>query len=432
MRIYLNFSFLVIFAFSAFNSLSAQQKKKIPFYELDVNHGLFFQPNTIDPYTGTGIEDFADGRKKMQVPIKAGKIHGSVREWAVNGQKTFEANYEMGVQTGMETQWFANGQKSLEIPYVNGQPDGVCVEWYKNSNKKSEGSFRNGKEEGEHLWWYSGGQLDQQVTYLNGKAEGPVKNWYETGQLKLESEYKEGKKEGKVTRWYANGQKHSEGLYTQGVEDGKESTWSKSGLLEGEKIFEKGTLVKEYNYRSGNIYLGKGYLQVVNEKESFFSIEINGSSVSPRWTNGVSSYSVDGKLLQVFNYPLSNFIEDGNTMESESALLENFRKNEYEIHKEKYGVELEVLSSLSKKADGKEYLYWSFPVPSTFKQREGAKKMMEEHYLSVICNKQVLNLRSLLMEGESKTEVQQMLSKIVETLVVEEERIDLNSIMDKR
>ncbi len=428
MRIYLNLSFFVLFVLSTFNSLSAQHKKKIPFYELDVIRGLFFQPNTIDPYSGTGIEEFADGRKKMQVPIKDGKINGSVKEWAVNGQKTFEATYEMGVQTGMETQWFANGQKSLEIPYTNGQPNGLCVEWYKNSKKKSEGLFKNGKEEGEHLWWYSGGQLDQQVTYIDGKAEGRVKNWYETGQLKLESQYKEGKKDGKVIRWYANGQRHSVGFYTEGVEDGKESSWSKSGLLVGVRVFNMGELTNEYNYRSGSIYLGKGYLQVINERESFFTIAINGSSVSPRWTNGVSSYSVDGNLLQVFNYPLSNFIEEGSTIEGEAAMLEHFRKNEYEIHKEKYGTELEVLSSVNKNADGKEYLYWSFPVPATFKQREGAKKIMEEHYLSVICNKQVLNLRSLVMEGESKAEIQQMLSKIVETLEVKDERIDLNSI----
>jgi len=431
MRIYLNFSFLVLFVFSNFNSLSAQQKKKIPFYELDVIRGLFFQPNTIAPYSGTGIEDFADGRKKMQVPIKDGKINGSVKEWAVNGQKTFEAAYEMGVQTGLETQWFANGQKSLEIPYTSGQANGSCKEWYKNGEKKSEGLFRNGKEEGEHLWWYSSGQLDQQVNYINGKAEGLVKNWYETGQLKLQSEYKAGKKEGELTRWYANGQKHSVGYYSEGVENGKESTWSKSGLLEGVKVFEKGELKKEFNYRSGSIYLGKGYLQVINERESFFTIEVKGANVSPRWTNGVSSYSVDGNLLQVFNYPISNFVEAGNSVEKESAMLELFQKNEYEIHKEKYGAELEVLSKLDKNAKGKEYLYWSFPVPSNFKQREGAKKIMEEHYLSVICNKQVVNLRSVSMEGESKEEIQQMLKKTVETLVVEDERIDLNSVLKK-
>ena len=36
--------------------LQAQHKKKISFYELDIIRGLFFQPNTIDPYTGTALD----------------------------------------------------------------------------------------------------------------------------------------------------------------------------------------------------------------------------------------------------------------------------------------------------------------------------------------------------------------------------------------
>lgn len=426
------FSFFWVLTFILLsNNLSAQHKKKIPYYELDVIRGLFFQPNTIAPYSGTAIEEFADGRKKMQVPIKDGKIDGMVRQWAVNGQKTFEADYEMGVQVGRETQWFANGQKSLEIPYQEGNPHGLCQEWYKHGRKKSEGQFVNGKEEGEHNWWFFNGKLDQKLTYKNGKAEGLVTNWYETGQLKLESEYKQGLKNGKITRWYVNGQKHTEGYFVAGKEDAKESTWSKSGLLEGIKVFKAGEVVKEFNYRSGNIFLGKSYLQVINEKESFFTLEVKGDLVRPRWTNGVSSYAVDGLLLQVFNYPLNNFdvAEAGN---EEAALLEVFQRSEAEILQQKYGSDLTISQKIEKRADGKVYLYWSFPIPDNYKQREGSSKVMEEHFVSVICHRQVLNMRSLLMEGENKADTQQLLNRTVETVRVESERIDLNSVLTNR
>lgn len=426
------FSFFLVFTFLFLsNNLLAQHKKKIPYYELDVIRGLFFQPNTIAPYTGTAIEEFADGRKKMQVPIKEGKINGTVRQWAVNGQKTFEAEYEMGVQVGVETQWFANGQKSLEIPYREGKPHGLCQEWYKHGRKKSEGQFVNGKEEGEHNWWFFNGKLDQNLTYKNGKAEGLVTNWYETGQVKLKSEYKQGLKDGKITRWYVNGQKHTEGNFVAGKEDGKEYTWSKSGLLEGIKVFEAGEVVEEFNYRSGNIFLGKSYLQVINEKESFFTLEVKGGSVRPRWTNGLSSYAVDGLLLQVFNYPISNFME-AEAGSDEAAMLEVFQKNEAAILQEKYGSELVISPQMKKRADGKVYLYWSFPIPPAYKQREGAKKVMEEHFVSIICHQQVLNMRSLVMEGENSTDTQQLLNRTVETVKVASERIDLNSILTNR
>lgn len=432
MRSFLTLLFSVFTLFLTIEDLAAQHKKKINFYELDVIRGLFFQPNTIAPYTGTAFEEFADGRKKMQVPIKDGKMNGTIKEWSVNGQKVFEASYDMGVQTGMETQWFANGQKSLEIAYTNGVPDGVCTEWFKHGRKKSQGLFVKGKEEGEHLWWHLNGQLDQQLTYKNGKAEGLVKNWYQSGQLKLESEYRAGLKHGKITRWYANGAKHTEGYFVDGKEDGEERTWSKYGLLEGLKIFKNGELEKEYNYRSGNIFLGKSYLQVINERESFFMIEVKGGRVFPRWTNGLCSYSVDGDLLQIFNYPISNFIAEEESVSDEKDLLTRFQANEYEILEKKYGVALEVNKEFKKRTDGKQYLYWSFPVPPNYQQREGAKKVQAEHFISVICNKQVLNLRSLVMEGENAQNIQQMLERTVKTLRVENERIDLNSVMNDR
>ncbi len=410
-------------------NLSAQHKKKIPFYELDVIRGLFFQPNTIDPYTGTGIEEFSDGRKKMQVPIKDGKINGTVREWSVNGQKTFEAEYEMGVQVGVEKQWFANGQQSLEIPYLAGKAHGKCTEWFKHGRKKSEGDFVNGKEEGEHIWWHFNGNIDQKLTYRNGKAEGLVLNWYDNGEMKMEANYSQGLKDGTLKRWFANGQRHSEGSYVKGEPDGEEMTWSKAGLLEGKKIFDQGKLVQEFNYRSGSIFLGRSYLLVVNEKESFFTVEVKGNRVSPRWTNGVSSYTVDGELLQLFNYPIQTVIDMEAGNEQEEALLKRFQESEKAILEEKYGSGLEWQTEIKQSPSGKPYLLWSFPVPDSYPQREGVQKVASEHFLSIICHKQVLNLHSVVIEKDDPGPVQLLLERTASTVQVKKDRIDLNTVL---
>ena len=65
----------------------AQQKKRINFYELDVIRGLYFQPNTIKPYSGTAFDKFPNGKKRMEMPIKEGKIHGVSKEWSDKGKK---------------------------------------------------------------------------------------------------------------------------------------------------------------------------------------------------------------------------------------------------------------------------------------------------------------------------------------------------------
>ena len=145
--------------------LVSAQKDKIYLSQLDINNNLLFRPNTMAPFTGLAYEEYPGGRKKIHVPIKDGKVHGTVKEWEKNGQKIQEATFEHGVQTGVEKQWFASGSKKLEIAYVNGVPEGVCTEWHKTGGKKSQGYFLNGKEDGEHNWWYYTGEKDQQVFY---------------------------------------------------------------------------------------------------------------------------------------------------------------------------------------------------------------------------------------------------------------------------
>jgi len=80
---------LVFVTFFTFQ-LQAQHKKKISFYELDVIRGLFFQPNTVDPYTGTAVDKHSNGKKRLEIPIKNGKPNGTSKEWAKNGQKIHE------------------------------------------------------------------------------------------------------------------------------------------------------------------------------------------------------------------------------------------------------------------------------------------------------------------------------------------------------
>jgi antitoxin component YwqK of YwqJK toxin-antitoxin module len=145
--------------------LAQAQKKKIFFYELDLNDGLYFQPNTIAPYTGLAYEEHEKGKKKAHIPIKDGKINGKVKGWEKNGEKIYEAEYKMGVMVGTEKQWYATGAKKLQISYLNGKPDGVCTEWFKNESKKSEGYYTSGK-----------------VFYRRKRSTGLLQKWGSSGE----------------------------------------------------------------------------------------------------------------------------------------------------------------------------------------------------------------------------------------------------------
>ena len=405
------------------------QKDKVSVNELDQIRGLYYQRNTIDPFSGIAYDEHSNGKKKLQIPIKDGKVHGLAKEWSKNGDLVYEASFEEGIQVGKETQWYATGDKKVELNYVNGQPDGICTEWHKNGQKKSEGLFENGKEEGEHNWWYSDGQMDQQVFYKDGRSEGVVKNWYQSGQLKLESHYSEGKKNGPTIKWHQNGQKKSEEHFKMDKPDGEARQWSKDGIVQGAQVYEDGTLIEDRNYRSGNINIGSGYLQVFNEANSFFTVPVTGYNVRTPERQEIITYVVDGMLLQLFNVSLSNFTDSTKTYNSEAELLEDYKTYETAlVSATEPDFSYDFKSGFLTLDNEKKILHWFFKSPSSLLEKQQPRTVQEEHYFSMVCNDQVLSLYTAVTNADDPLKVKEMLLRISNGVKIYDERIDLNQL----
>ena len=419
--------FLFSLAISILFTSSLFAQKKISVYQLDNIRGLFIQRNTVGPFTGTAIEDHSNGKKKLRIDIKAGKAHGLFRQWAKNGKKIYEVKYINGQKSGIETQWYATGAKKSEMNFVNGQADGRYIEWYKNKKKKSEGIFKNGLEEGKHQWWYKTGQLQQQANYKNGLEEGLVQNWFLSGQLRLESNYKNGKKEGITTEWFGNGIKKSVTNFANNVEDGEAKSWSKKGILVGIQTFQAGRLIKDINYRSGAINIGTGYVQVFNEKESFFKVDILGEKIVPR-SSVELIYSVDGKFFQLFNYAIKNYFEKDLTINTTKEILEAFVEKEKSYISKMTKSTIEVQKEFGKTDSGLDYIYWHFISPSSLAKEQKARTVQQEHYISIVCNQQILSLYSVVTNSDTPLAISNMLKKIAATVTLSKERIDLNEL----
>ncbi len=404
------------------------QKINVSFRTLDINHGLYFVPNTMKPFSGNAGEKFPGGKKKMVIPIKEGKINGTIKEWAKNGQKIFEGEYTNGLSHGKEKQWYANGKKKLEIQYTNGEANGVCTEWFKTETKKSEGYFDNGLEEGDHHWWYSNGAKDQIIPYKGGKANGTVKHWDQKGQLKLQNDYKDGLQHGSSAEWHANGQKILEGHYNLGKEDGTFLSWSKSGLLLGKQVFDQGILKEDYNYRSGNIRVKDGYAQVYNTPESFFQVNVSGDKVIHMNSSDII-YVVDDKYLQLLNYPIKKYFERDFPEAEEEAILNFYFEKESQYIREKTAFDIKAEKELLTTANGKKYLYWHFVSPSSQDEKQTDRTVQEEHYITMICNQEILNLYTMTTKKDTPTQNLQLLKKIAESVHIQSERIDLNAVL---
>lgn len=407
--------------------VQAQQKKRINFNELDVIRGLFYQPNTIKPYSGTAFDKFSDGKKRLEFKIKDGKIEGSFREWLQSGKKVLDIKYVNGKKHGKETQWYAIGKKKLEVNYINGNAEGLAIEWYKNEKKKSEGNFKNGKEDGEHTWWHDNGQVDQIVFYKNGRAEGVVKNWFRSGKLRLESNFKNGQKDGLTTEWFENGEKFQEGSFKEGKEDGKSYVWKKTGQLITENKHDFGNLIESKDYRSGSINMGDGYIQVFNDMTDFFTLNISSRVVWERQADEIT-YVVDGDLLQILNQSANLYFDESFSTISENELLEKYIAKETQFISTATNFEIEPKINVGKISSGKEYVHWHFVSPSSKAEDQKPRTVQEEHYISFICGNRILSLYGVVTNNDKPEEITSMLKKIANTLKIEKERIDLNAI----
>ena len=420
---------LIISCLIAYQSvLLSQHKKNIDWYELDVHHGKLFQPNTIAPYSGTAHEKFGDGSKAKKVPIKDGKVHGTVVEWSMNGQKISQLEYNMGTPQGLEKQWYDSGRKKLEATYVNGVVNGVVTEWYENGIKQSEGYFNQAIEDGDHYWWFNNGTKERLIPYTNGKANGLVKNWHFNGNKRLEGPFKNGLENGDFSEWHINGETSITGTYSMGKKHGVFKSYSKKGILLDQQTFDQGILIEDLNYRSGNIHHPGGYTQVFNGKESFYTVNLIDSNVYPRESTQDIIYVVDRYFLQLINTPLNIFQKTDLSAKDDEEILKKFVSFESKYIEEKTGKKVEVISEPGVTTTGIPFIHWYFKVEPKENTQVTPRTVKEEHYISLICNQEVLSLYGLVTKVNDPIEVQKMMMKVVNTTKIAKERIELNAL----
>jgi antitoxin component YwqK of YwqJK toxin-antitoxin module len=402
--------------------------QKVPLEELDLQRdGRFYQRNHIKPFSGVAYTDYDNGKRKSRAEFKDGKLDGKVTQWHRTGEKESVVNYKAGVKTGSELHWYPTGDKKLGINYdTQGLATGICREWYEDGQPKSEGIFEAGKEQGLHKWYFKNGQVDQSVEFVDGKANGKVKHFFEDGQLKLDGEYKEGQPHGVIIIYHENGEKKQKTSYEGGKEEGTEYFWSKRGLPLEERDYKTGEETAFRNYRSGALKTKDGYLQVFNEKESFFSVHINTGWVRPRASRDIT-YVIDRFVLQLLTKPAAD-IQGGSDLE-DGQLLKKYMETEKAFIEKETGSTLEILSKEENTRSGQPYLHWTFPSPTLhLVKNPSSKTVIQEHYVSMVCGGQILSLYVPQTKGNDQSNIIKHLQQLVENVRVEKQRIDLNAL----
>jgi antitoxin component YwqK of YwqJK toxin-antitoxin module len=105
-------------------------------------------------YTGTYIEFYPNGNKRIELSLNKGIIHGPV------------------------TLYFESGERNEIRSYSNGKMDGTWITWNQEGVKVAEANYRNGKKH-----WDDNGTLRFEMHYTNGEKTGLWKMFDESGKL---------------------------------------------------------------------------------------------------------------------------------------------------------------------------------------------------------------------------------------------------------
>lgn len=418
-----------IFLFSVLFSIQLAAQKA-PFEQLDLQpDGNYYQRNHPTPFSGEAFENYKNGKKKSRAEFKNGKLNGKVTTWHETGEKSTLVNYKNGISVGTEIHWYDTGVKKLEVSYDNeGLASGICKEYYSNGGLKSEGNYEKDLEEGLHKWYFNNekASLDQTIEYRKGLPNGKIKHYYQGGKMKMNADYKEGVPSGKVIHYFKNGEKKKEGNFLAGKENGKDFLWSDKGLLLEERDYSDGKELSYKNYRSGAIKTKEGFLQVFNEKESFFTLHIHDKE----WVRSKASrditYVIDDFVLQLFNTSIASFNKESG-MDDETLLQKHMEYEQAFI--EKGSGSSITISKEFKKAKNHSYLHWSFESPGLKDVKFPSNKTVEkEHYFTFVCGKQILMLYIPQTKGNNESQILRTVTEIAKTLEVKSDRIDMNEL----
>lgn len=409
------------------------QKNLVHWSELDKFHGKIFHRNHVEPFTGVAFDEYEPGKRKGMISFKDGYMHGKAIQWDNQGNKISEANYAKGKKEGKETVYHPNGKKQVEVIYANDQPHGMVTEYYDTGEKMSMGGLVNGTENGRHTWLYRSGKKDQELTYSMGRVNGQVKNWYENGHIKMVANFRDNEKEGTTTYWYENENMMSKQHFSRGVERDTSSFWTKSSRLNEQKVYNRtGEMIDHMSYREASILTKDGYIHVFNKLGSNFILSLEGENVDLLATPVLAFY-VDGVLVQVYTYPVSEFAKPTEKY-SRNAILQSVKEfdvSELEeaINDDSTNIKLDVEEGIVKNKVGEEMLFWKFPSPGDTAGKQLTLK--EEQYLAMIHQGHILLLNGMVFKANTSEEVKRALVKLANQVEEKSNPIDVIDLSEK-
>jgi hypothetical protein len=175
------------------------------------------------------------------------------------------------------------------------------------------------------------------------------------------------------------------------------------------------------------IKTAKGIVLVCNQPGTYFTLDINGTSIKPLDNTEHLFFDVDGTILQMHTASITEFKVGGadKTTDAMSILIAH-RDWEVEYFEGAFGKKLKVHSSSLKLENGIEALKWEYEMPEGV--NADAKTQM---FLTIVLGKYVVVLNGVVRIGNKEDEVERLLKASIESLQVMSKPISVKEMQER-
>ena len=144
--------------------------KTVSVNELERRSGIWFLPDSNQPFSGIIKSKYPNGRTASNWMIEDGKVN-TAQQYKPNGEKCQETHMYEG--TGRIIVYdFDGGTKAQVMDYENGR-EIKRKTFHKNGNLRSQIQYKNGDIDGEAISYTEDGSRWTKMQFTDGESTGP-------------------------------------------------------------------------------------------------------------------------------------------------------------------------------------------------------------------------------------------------------------------
>lgn len=132
-----------------------------------------------------------------------------------NGFTTVRATGEPFTGTVIDT--YEGGAKKLRRAVVEGLPEGLWMEWYESGVPRYMATWQRGRGEGVWTYFHETGEVRERVLVTGDVYDGPVEGWHANGQKAFEGHHRANQKDSRWRYWDEAGRMTKVEVYRGGT-----------------------------------------------------------------------------------------------------------------------------------------------------------------------------------------------------------------------